>query len=89
MHTKSAMRTEVLSLLGPGSHLCASVTCSVLSALGRPHPRRRVSTGGRRLLGLLALAVLLLAHMWLPLIFAVMQIRAHASFDMYSMQHVM
>ena len=77
------MRTEVLSLLGPGSHLCASVTCSVHVRAGVALTRAgRVSTGGRRLLGLLALAVLLLAHMWLPLIFAVMQIRAHAPFDM-------
>ena len=66
------MRTEVLSLLGPGSHLCASVTCSVLSALGRPHPRRRVSTGGRRLLGLLALAVTLGSHV------AASDFRSHA-----------
>ena len=58
------MRTEVLSLLGPGSHLCASVTCSVHVRAGVALTRAgRVSTGGRRLLGLLALAVL--AHMWL------------------------
>ena len=86
LHTKlryAYSRYCVLSLLGPGSHLCASVTCSVLSALGRPHPRRRVSRGGRRLLGGLG-SCRLGSHVAASGFSQSVQIRAHAPFDMYA-----